>query len=45
MAVPMNAERSITELLKTYEKSLNTSDAALAACCYASDQGRNDPIL
>ncbi|MFL5575635.1 MAG: YybH family protein [Gemmatimonadaceae bacterium] len=33
----MSARDDITELLKTYEKSLNTSDAALAASCYTSD--------
>jgi uncharacterized protein (TIGR02246 family) len=33
----MNAENEIEDLLETYETSLNTSDAALAASCYASD--------
>lgn len=30
-------EKLIHELLATYEESLNTSDAALAASCYTSD--------
>jgi len=33
----MGAEAEISELLKTYERSLNTSDAALAAQCYTRD--------
>jgi uncharacterized protein (TIGR02246 family) len=33
----MTNEDSITALLHTYERSLNDSDAALAASCYASD--------
>ena len=33
----MSAEDEITHLLKSYEKSLNTSDATLAASCYTSD--------
>ena len=33
----MAAEDEISELLNTYERSLNTSDAALAAQCYTSD--------
>jgi uncharacterized protein (TIGR02246 family) len=33
----MTNEDSITALLRTYERSLNTSDAALAASCYAAD--------
>jgi uncharacterized protein (TIGR02246 family) len=33
----MAAEDEIRELLKTYERSLNTSDSALAAQCYTSD--------
>jgi uncharacterized protein (TIGR02246 family) len=31
------AEDQIRELLSTYERSLNTSDAALAASCYTND--------
>ena len=31
------AEVQIRELLSTYERSLNTSDAALAASCYTND--------
>jgi ketosteroid isomerase-like protein len=30
-------ESDITQLLRTYERSLNDSDAALAASCYATD--------
>jgi uncharacterized protein (TIGR02246 family) len=33
----MAAEDEISRLLRTYERSLNTSDAALAARCYTSD--------
>jgi uncharacterized protein (TIGR02246 family) len=33
----MAADDEIRELLKTYERSLNTSDAVLAARCYTSD--------
>jgi uncharacterized protein (TIGR02246 family) len=33
----MTNEDDITQLLQTYERSLNTSDAALAASCYAAD--------
>lgn len=33
----MSNEDDITALLHTYERSLNTSDAALAASCYATD--------
>jgi uncharacterized protein (TIGR02246 family) len=33
----MAANDEIRELLKTYERSLNTSDAVLAARCYTSD--------
>lgn len=33
----MSAENDIRKLLGTYERALNTSDAALAAQCYASD--------
>lgn len=33
----MPAEDEIRDLLKTYERSLNTSDAALAATCYTGD--------
>ena len=33
----MSAQEEITALLQTYERSLNTSDAALAASCYTSD--------
>jgi uncharacterized protein (TIGR02246 family) len=33
----MTNEHDITELLRTYERSLNDSDAELAASCYASD--------
>lgn len=33
----MSAEDEIRALLKTYERSLNTSDAALAAACYTRD--------
>jgi uncharacterized protein (TIGR02246 family) len=33
----MTSEDDITQLLHTYERSLNDSDAALAASCYASD--------
>jgi len=33
----MSAENDIRDLLKTYERALNTSDAALAAACYMSD--------
>jgi uncharacterized protein (TIGR02246 family) len=32
-----NNEDQIRELLATYERSLNTSDADLAASCYAAD--------
>jgi uncharacterized protein (TIGR02246 family) len=31
------SEVDITQLLRTYERSLNDSDAALAASCYAAD--------
>jgi uncharacterized protein (TIGR02246 family) len=31
------ADDQIRELLATYERSLNTSDAELAAACYAPD--------
>jgi uncharacterized protein (TIGR02246 family) len=31
------AQEEITDLLKTYERSLNASDATLAARCYARD--------
>ena len=31
------ATRDIRQLLSTYERSLNTSDAALAASCYTAD--------
>ncbi len=33
----MSAEPEIRDLLQTYERALNTSDAALAASCYLSD--------
>ena len=33
----MAAAEEIRELLTTYERSLNTSDAALAVACYTSD--------
>jgi uncharacterized protein (TIGR02246 family) len=33
----MTNEHDITELLHTYERSLNDSDADLAASCYAAD--------
>jgi uncharacterized protein (TIGR02246 family) len=33
----MSAEDEIRALLSTYEMSLNTSDAVLAASCYAAD--------
>jgi uncharacterized protein (TIGR02246 family) len=33
----MAAQEEITDLLKTYERSLNVSDPALAAHCYTSD--------
>ena len=33
----MTNENDITQLLHTYERSLNDSDAALAASCYATD--------
>jgi uncharacterized protein (TIGR02246 family) len=33
----MDADDEIRKLLKTYERSLNTSDAVLAARCYTSD--------
>jgi len=33
----MSDEDEIRALLKTYERSLNDSDAVLAAACYASD--------
>jgi ketosteroid isomerase-like protein len=33
----MAAEDEIRKLLKTHERSLNTSDSALAAQCYTSD--------
>jgi uncharacterized protein (TIGR02246 family) len=33
----MDAEHEIRELLKTYERSLNISDATLATACYTSD--------
>jgi uncharacterized protein (TIGR02246 family) len=33
----MSAEDEIRDVLKTYENSLNTSDAAKAASCYTSD--------
>jgi uncharacterized protein (TIGR02246 family) len=33
----MAADVEIRKLLKTYERSLNTSDAVLAARCYTSD--------
>jgi uncharacterized protein (TIGR02246 family) len=33
----MTAEHDIRDLLTTYERSLNTSDAALATACYTSD--------
>lgn len=33
----MTAQEEIRGLLKTYERSLNSSDAALAARCYTSD--------
>jgi uncharacterized protein (TIGR02246 family) len=31
------SEQDVRDLLKTYEKSLNTSDAVLAAACYTKD--------
>jgi uncharacterized protein (TIGR02246 family) len=34
---PVGAEHEIRELLKTYERSLNTGDATLATACYTSD--------
>lgn len=33
----INHEAEIRELLATYERSLNTSDADLAAFCYTDD--------
>ena len=33
----MTAHDEIVELLHTYERSLNASDAALAVSCYAAD--------
>ncbi len=33
----MSADQAIRDLLKTYEQSLNTSDAALAKACYTRD--------
>lgn len=33
----MAAEQEIRDLLKTYERSLNTSDASLAVACYTND--------
>ncbi len=33
----MSAEDEIRDLLKSYERALNTSDAALAVTCYTSD--------
>lgn len=33
----MNTEADIRALLQTYETSLNTSDARLAAACYTDD--------
>lgn len=33
----MSAETEITDLLRTYERSLNTDDARLAVSCYTSD--------
>lgn len=33
----MTSEHEITELLRTYERSLNDSDPALAASCYTAD--------
>jgi uncharacterized protein (TIGR02246 family) len=33
----MTSKREITDLLHTYERSLNDSDAVLAASCYAAD--------
>ena len=33
----MTNENDITQLFHTYERSLNDSDAALAASCYATD--------
>jgi uncharacterized protein (TIGR02246 family) len=33
----MAAEHEIRDLLTTYERSLNTSDATLATACYTSD--------
>ena len=33
----MSAENEIRSLLESYERSLNTSDAALAASCYSQD--------
>ena len=33
----MTDEDAVTALLHTYERSLNTSDATLAASCYAAD--------
>jgi uncharacterized protein (TIGR02246 family) len=33
----MTSEADITQLLRTYQRSLNSSDAASAASCYAAD--------
>ncbi|MDT5074088.1 MAG: hypothetical protein QOH82_3408 [Mycobacterium sp.] len=33
----MTSEHDITDLLRTYERSLNDSDPVLAASCYAAD--------